>query len=318
MRFIYFLMPWWLAVIVFSIAGCAPVSPAPPSASLENLPPILANTIARLMVDGPNAYINGGPAKTGAYIVDGDTVSTGPNTSAKLILNRGGYIQLDENTDPLFKEGLCQLIKLAHGQVLFSTEQCQNVEAPFSFAALFNSLVNTKVSEQEIQVTVLEGHVEVNTPTSARMGSYQQFIATSDGTTQILQLTPEQALATVAWTQRYFHPPPTPQADGGVSPVPAAIFGTAAIAIIIEALRRGDSHPAPPVASPPVTGSSPPQTLPKSGTGQGQAPPSAPLGWCCQYRTHNVIGPMQQPDCVTSSGVFYDKEETAKDMCAIK
>jgi hypothetical protein len=264
-----------LSVALIGVDGCAPLSPAPHPAQWENLPPVRADTMGRLVVDGPNAYINGARAATGAYVVDGNVVSTGPNTSAIVILNHGGFVQLDENTDPWFIDGLCQLVRLVTGQMLFKNQQCLQSQAG-PIVAVAKSLVNVKRTEQETQLTVLEGHVDIQSPEVARVERYQQYTVESNGMTRITQLTAEQAYATAAWSRRYFQSRAEP-ADNGVSNAQAAVIG-AGIGAILDALFGHGSQSASPSAlpstPPPTTSGSPVQTRPESGGGNQSASPS--------------------------------------------
>ena len=197
------LMLSWLAFCALAFAGCAPIGPPFTGPAL---PPVRADTIGRLMVEGPNAFINGQQVQGGNYVFDGDTVSTGAATSVKLILNDGGEIQLDENTDPLFKQGACLLMKILRGRVAFHNMKCQEFEDGLKMAGVAKSYVNILSSERESRVTVIAGEVDMRSPTQATLRSDMQYVATSDGAARVLQLTPEQAAATIAWTRNYFRP----------------------------------------------------------------------------------------------------------------
>lgn len=204
------LMLSWLAFCTLAL-GCAPMGPAftgPP------LPPVREDTIGRLRVDGINAFINGQRVQGGNYVFDGDTVSTGPATSAKLLLNDGGEIQLDENTDPLFKKGACLLMKILRGRVAFHNMHCQEFEDGFKMAGVARSYVHIMSTQFGSRVTVIAGEVDMRSPTRATLRSDMQYVATSEGTAQVLQLTPEQAVATVAWTRNFFRPPVMQSGNG--------------------------------------------------------------------------------------------------------
>lgn len=224
----------WLALCALALGGCASTGPAsdePP------LPPIRADTIARLVVDGPNAFIDGRPVRSGSYVSDGETVSTGPRTSAKLILNEGGEIQLDENTDPLFKRGACLLMKILRGRVVFRNMKCLEFEDGLQMAGVARSYVHILSLENESRVTVIEGEVEMRSPSPATLGRNTEYIATAAGTVQVLPLTPEQANARADWIRKYFLPRPAPQ-SGGLSPGAAAVIG-GIIGVIVEGLSNG-------------------------------------------------------------------------------
>jgi hypothetical protein len=230
----------WLALCTLALGGCASTGQLPGEPAL---PPIRAGTIARLIVDGPNAYIDGQPVRSGSYVVDGDTVSTGPGTSAKLILNEGGEIQLDENTDPLFKQGACLLLKIFHGRVAFQNMKCQEFEDGLNMAGVARSFVHIESLENESRVTVIEGEVEMRSPSQATLGRNAEYVATADGAVQVLQLTPEEANARLAWTRKYFGPKAARQSDG-LSPTEAGAIG-AGIGVFLDIFGRGRHGPPP-------------------------------------------------------------------------
>lgn len=228
----------WLAFCTLALGGCA--STSPPSAEAE-LPPIRAGTIARLKVDGPNAYLNGQPARNGSYVADGDTVSTGARTSAMLVLNDGGWIQLDENTDPLFKQGACLLMKIFRGRVVFHNIRCQEFDDGLKMAGVARSLVHIMSAEEASRVTVIAGEVEMRSPSPAILGADMEYVATREGAVQVSQLTPEETMARIAWTRDYFRQPAA-QASGGLSPMGAAAVG-GAIGGLLEILRQDRDRP---------------------------------------------------------------------------
>ena len=74
------LIPIWLAALALAGAGCA--GNAAGYAPTYDLPPIREGTLARLAVDGPNAYLTGERVVSGRYVKSAETVTTGPGTSA--------------------------------------------------------------------------------------------------------------------------------------------------------------------------------------------------------------------------------------------
>ena len=250
-----------LAACALLFGGCA--TSAPVATKRFDLPPLRAGTLARLAVDGPNAFINGKRARHGSYVYDGDTVSTGRRTSANLILNDGGYVQLDEDTDPefrLLRQGACVLMAIIRGQAaVFTNGQCVEFKNErLNTAGVAHSLVNIKVLEQEARITVIEGDVDMRRPREVALDRYSQYTATSEGASEVRQLSAADAAATAAWTQSYFRPAPAQRP--GVSPTGALALG-ALIGGIISA-TQGDR--APP-------------------SRQGGAPDTPPpvRGWCC-------------------------------------
>jgi hypothetical protein len=226
-----------------------------------------------LQVDGTQAYLNGGPVTNGAYIRPGDVLATGANTSAKVVFNGGGYVQLDENTDPEFtlvRQGACVLVKFAHGRGLLKSVQCVEAQAG-RLAVVLKSLVNLQATGEAAQVTVLEGQIEVTSPQSALVEKFQQYSVPGAGVVSLVTLTPEQAQATAAWKNRFFHAP-AGQAAEGISPEAAVGIGAVVGAGLWEWFhhKSHSSHPPPQTRTAPAA---PPATAPAT---QPATPPAVP------------------------------------------
>jgi len=274
-----------LSPLLVTISGCEQPPPASPP-PWEHLPPVREDTIGRLQVDGTHAYLNGGPVTNGAYIRAGDVLSTGANTGAKVIFNWGGYVQLDENTDPEFtlvRQGACVLVKFAHGRGLLKSVQCVEAQAG-PLAVVLKSLVNLQTTGEAAQVTVLEGQIEVTSPQSALVEKFQQYSVSGAGAVNLVTLTPEQAQATVAWKNRFFRVP-AGQAGEGMSPEVAVGIGAVVGAGLWELFhhKSGSSHPPPPThttpAAPPATApATPPVEVPAAPPAPPPAASPAPLG----------------------------------------
>jgi hypothetical protein len=197
-----------------AIGGCATTSRA--DAPAYPLPPIRDDMLARLAVDGPNAYINNARVPHGSYVRDGDVVTTGPGTSVNLIMNSGASIQLDQNTDPLFRlirQGACVLMEIVRGQAAVATNgACVEFRSErLDTAGVAHSVIDIVAAEHESRVTVIEGQVDMFRPGAAALRTYDQYVGSPDGTWQVRQLAPEDAMATGAWTRNYFRPPPRAQ-----------------------------------------------------------------------------------------------------------
>lgn len=266
-----------------AVGGCATNAPLdPPSFSL---PPIREDTIARLAVDGRNAYINGVQVPHGVYVRDGETVTTGPATSVTLVLNSGASIQLDQNTDPLFRlirQGACVLMEIIRGQAAVATGgTCVEFSNErLNAAGVAHSLINIRAEESEMRVTVIEGQVDMLRPGPAALRTNDEYVSTRDGAWHVRQLTPADAAAASAWTRNYFRPAARPTQPDYRIPALTAI-GVAVGAYILNK-DGGDKHP--PAQSPqsgqgPAPDRSHPQTAPTAPTAPPRsAPPPAPGG----------------------------------------
>lgn len=185
----------WLcaAATMLALSGCA-TFPLP----WETDPSL----IGTLQVDGTEAFLNGGRVPGGTRVHVGDTVTTGANTSVKLQFVGGGYLQLDENTDPrLLREGGCILVQIFKGQALVDAKRLC-IEAA-DVALVLNSRVNIRLAGGAAEVTLLEGSATVTQPSSATLVPYDQY-RTVRGRSRQLRLSSTEALATARWTERYF------------------------------------------------------------------------------------------------------------------
>lgn len=244
------ILPMVLACAL-AVNGCATSYPA--ADQRFSLPPPRADTIGRLAVDGPNAYINGARAPHGSYVREGDTVSTGAATSANLVLNVGGAIQLAENTDPefrLFRQGACVLMSIFRGQAAVATSgtciEFRNER--LNTAGVAHSLVNIDVIGAEARVTVIEGQVDMVRPGATRLGRYDQYIAAADGTWSVRPLTAADAAATAAWTRRYFG---AAAADKSGLSAPWVLAIGAAIGVLLGS-QHGGQATSPPTRTAPA------------------------------------------------------------------
>jgi hypothetical protein len=182
-----------VAAALATLAGCA--TPSGPQREI----------LGSLEVDGGNAFINGSRAYPGASVRDGDVVTTGSATSVRVRFRDDGFVQLDENTDPLFRlfrEGGCILVKIATGQAFVDARRIC-IEDP-NLVVVLNSKVNWRIEGAQSVVTVIEGSVSVERPVRIALKQYDQYLARpqkSEGPPR--RLTREQAEATTLWTKRF-------------------------------------------------------------------------------------------------------------------
>jgi hypothetical protein len=163
--------------------------------------------IGELGTAGPNVLHNGMPAPSGTRIYSGDSVTTGPDSSAMILFANGGYFQLDQNTDPFFSwETLggvrCILVKLVRGQsYVDDTHTC--ISSPAA-DALTHSMVNISVSESTSVLTLLGGALTLERPQLMTLAPGQEV--TADGgahTTRVRSLSPAELEQRIAWRFRF-------------------------------------------------------------------------------------------------------------------
>lgn len=105
----------FLAFLVIFFQGCVPQQ-----TGMINRPPQpdSREIIGTLQAMGDRVFVNHRPASTGMRVYNGDNVSTGENSKAIVRFLQGGFVELDENTDPDFiKKAYCLFIKVFRGQV---------------------------------------------------------------------------------------------------------------------------------------------------------------------------------------------------------
>lgn len=186
-----------LAVLVLWVfTGCVPPGGSRPAAR---------GLIGTLRTDGQNVFLNGRQALEGARVFSGDKVVTGAGSSARVEFQRGGFTQLDENTDPHFlQEGLCILIKIVTGQIFVdSMNTCIRVEDP-NLQTVLNSRVNWQTLRSRSVVTVLQGRVDVVSPQRISVGAAQQVVAVRGQISSSQTLSPQELDRVSSWLQGYF------------------------------------------------------------------------------------------------------------------
>lgn len=144
-------------------AGMGPYFPPPgpgggshPSPAVIGTVEVLQGTI--VTVGGRSAYVN-------MPVHEGEEVRTGPGSTATIRFSRGGFMQIDANTDPIFsliKQGVCVFVRMFYGHAQLDSEgQCVEMETPESYAFI-NSRVDISIVSGRTVFSVLEGRVSVN------------------------------------------------------------------------------------------------------------------------------------------------------------
>ncbi len=211
---------WLLATfILLWVAGCM-VQPEPPR-------PPGALRIGTLRVDGTGVFLNQTRAWDGMRVYDGDTLTTEANSSAIVKFLQGGLVQLDEQTDPIFKllrEGLCILVNIVKGQVFVdSNNMCIEVKSQ-NLAVVLNSSINMQVTSDQSVLTVLHGAVRITQPRELSVRASEQVAISQSAIKGPYVLSREELDKVVAWRQRYFRLKPGPPSMPGIEPRPSQRF----------------------------------------------------------------------------------------------
>lgn len=192
--------------LLLTIAGCLPPGQG-------------GKAIGTLRVSGPNVWLNNSQGRDGDTVFAGSTVATGEGSSALVEFQGGGYLQIDENTDPLFDwlaQSRCILIRLIRGQAYLKRERAC-VEGP-NIGLILNSEANIRLDREPnlSEVTLLQGSADVSRPASIRLVPGEQFIVSGRQIAALRHLTPAQLRAVIAWRGHYrFRPLPAPESEGG-------------------------------------------------------------------------------------------------------
>lgn len=184
-----------IALVGLLVAACTP----PPGGGRER--------VGELGAAGTNVSVNGRLAVSGTTIYSGDTVTTGPGSSAMILLATGGIFQIDENTDPLFSwetiaNMRCILVRLLRGQsYVEDTQAC--ISSPAA-DALAHSAVNVLASSSLSVMTLLRGTLVLQRPQQVTLVPGQEVTANTNApTVQVRNLSQAELMARVAWRGRY-------------------------------------------------------------------------------------------------------------------
>lgn len=157
----------WLLPLVLTVLlpACAPLQG-----------PLPANWIGKITsIEGQNAFVDPGnsgagrPAQLGQAVLAGDRFYTGPGTRMKLEFAGGGYMELDENTDPsLFQDLNCLLISLFKSGRIFVDKSAACVESLGTKSQQFSKVVYAVMpAGPYVQITVADGEVRTLQPVAA-------------------------------------------------------------------------------------------------------------------------------------------------------
>jgi len=247
-----------LAIAVLQLCLCAPATAQSPA------------EIGVLVADGDHAYVNGAliKEKKKYRILDGYTVTTGPDTSVRLSLTASGYegyIQLDENTDPnlLVKSG-CIAMEMLKGRAIINAKRIC-LKTP-RLEGVTKSLVHLEVNEAVDELTVIKGSVDLQVPVATTVGAYWRYSVGSDGVAHTQQIDAAEARRTIEWQQQYFRGMPT---------WAKVLLGIVGANVLHEVIDDNDSPPSspPPDTSPGSMDDAPEPYTPPPETPPVETPP---------------------------------------------
>lgn len=187
----YFLLLCWLG----QLFGCS---------TIDRKPVGDKKLVGILEVIGPNAYLNEKNAESGMKLYDGDCLTTGPETSAVLLLDSGGYVQLAADTDPVFdyiKNGMQLLVTILSGKVYTETENIC-LQSPELTACSYSEVL-IEVNTEETALSLFSGRTEVEIPTGLRLNSGQRVRVKKEGGKEVFTLSDKIVESLLQWRDDY-------------------------------------------------------------------------------------------------------------------
>jgi hypothetical protein len=161
-----------LALLLVLLTACAPLPPAPDYG--QGPPPL--RWVGRITsIEGRNAFVDPGnrgagqPAQVGQTLLAGDRFFTGPGTRMKVDFWNGGYMELDENTDPgLFQDLSCLVVSLFRSGRIFVDKSDACVESLGTRSQQFSKVVYSVMpAGPYLQITVVDGQARTLQPAVA-------------------------------------------------------------------------------------------------------------------------------------------------------
>lgn len=194
-----------LAAALLALSACAPLRTAP----VNPRPGWIGHITS---IEGPRAFVDLGntsaarPATVGETLLPGDRFFTGDGTRMKIEFAGGGYVELDENTDPsLFQDVRCFLINLFSSGRIFVDQANGCIESGGIRIAQQSKVVYEVMRGGFLQVTVVEGQARsVQPPSAPAPASYRLDVqprsVLAGGPYRVSE---EEIRNTISWTLFY-------------------------------------------------------------------------------------------------------------------
>ena len=210
-----------LALLLLALLpACAPLPPTPtptptPMPGQGQGPPVLRPVGRITSIEGPNAFVDRGnhgagqPAQLGQALLAGDRFYTGPGTRMKIDFWNGGYIEIDENTDPsLFQDLNCLVVSLFRSGRIFVDKSNACVESLGTKSQQFSKVAYAVMpaASPYLQITVVEGEARTLEPAPATVPAGWRIDLTGRGLLGDGRpyRVPEEAIRqSIGWTQYY-------------------------------------------------------------------------------------------------------------------
>ena len=205
-----------LGLLLALLSACAPLPPTPTPMPGQGQGPPMLRPVGRITsIEGPNAFVDRGnhgtgqPVQLGQSLLAGDRFYTGPGTRMKIDFWNGGYVELDENTDPsLFQDLNCLVVSLFRSGRIFVDKSNACVESLGTKSQQFSKVAYAVMpaASPYLQITVVEGEARTLQPAPATVPAGWRIDLTSRGVLDDGRAyrVPEEAIRqSIGWTQYY-------------------------------------------------------------------------------------------------------------------
>ena len=187
-----------LLLVHLSVASCAPIP--------QN------QQIGVIRAVGPAAFFNGRAARDGEALYNGTRLATGSNSSIKATFDRGGFVQLNENTDPTFQQFIdaakCIIrVALKVGEIFAESSESCSIETQTPNASVTqHSGVNIRVLSGRTEITVLRGSATLAAFPNLRLARGEQITIEDRRIISRRKLNRRQLRTVARWRTRYPFP----------------------------------------------------------------------------------------------------------------
>lgn len=197
------------------LSACAPLPPAPaPGPGPYGQPPPLRGIGRITSIEGPNAFVDlgnhgaGQPAQVGQTLLAGDRFFTGPRTRMKIEFASGGYMEIDENTDPsLFQDLNCLVVSLFRRGRIFVDKSDACIESLGTRSQQFSKVVYSVMpAGPYLQLTVVDGEARTLLPAVLTAPRGWRIDVNSRGVLgdgRAYRVSEETLRQSIEWTQYY-------------------------------------------------------------------------------------------------------------------
>ena len=161
---------------------------------------------------GPAAFINRRAVRDGERLDQGDHLATGANSSISAEFHRGGFVQLNERTDPTFTQFIeaakCIIkVALSFGEIFAENNSDCSIETETPNATVAQqSALNIRVSSGRTEITVVRGSATLSNIPDVSLRRGEQISIAEGRVVARRTLTPQELRSVERWRARYRFP----------------------------------------------------------------------------------------------------------------